>query len=448
MFHERSIKEKLIKGGAWAFFGKLAAAFAGLVVNALLARLLTLEEMGAYFLIFSLVSVAAIIAQVGMTQTVVKLIAESMATDRPGRGRQTVVLALRIVGVGGVAVACFLAFGAAQWLSQNLFNSRAMASVGGLVALWALILSVQQLLAEIYRGFHDIRLATIFGGLATSVLSMFLFLILWLVSGQSNLEHILMLTLGAGFSSVLFSSLFLWTKLAKLPLSEGSSMTLLRDIRDTAWPIFLINLFYVVLLQADLWIVGLYSTQDEVALYGVAARTVSMVVLPLMIINAVLPPVIAEMFAKGRLEELEVNLRVLATYAGIPSIVLLGAFVFFGDIILAMLFGASYQEAAIILAMLSLGQLANVWAGSNGLVLINTGQQLTMMFISLGTGLLMVSLAYLVVGSYGGVGVAASAAFALCLQNLIMLIVVKQRVGVWTHMSPKFFYRVFQRPAR
>jgi len=104
MLHKRSIKEKLLKGGAWAFAGKVVTALSGLAISALLARLLTPEEMGAYFLTFSLVSVAAIVAQLGLTQTVVRLVAESMGTDRPGRARQSVILALRLAGFSGLTI--------------------------------------------------------------------------------------------------------------------------------------------------------------------------------------------------------------------------------------------------------------------------------------------------------------------------------------------------------
>ncbi len=181
MLHKRSIKEKLLKGGAWAVSGKVVTALAGLGINALLTRLLTPEEMGVYFLTFSLISIAAIVAQLGMTQTIIRLVAESMGTGRPERARQSVILVLRIVAFSGLLVACLMAFGAGQWVAERVFNSEIMSQVMGLAAVWAVIITFQQLMAEIYRGFHDIRLATIFGGLATSIFSMGIFLALWLM---------------------------------------------------------------------------------------------------------------------------------------------------------------------------------------------------------------------------------------------------------------------------
>lgn len=442
MFHDRTIKEKLLKGGAWAFAGKVVTALTGLAVSALLARLLTPEEMGAYFLILSLVSVFAIVTQLGMSQIIVKLVAESMGTGRPSRARESVIIVLRAVVVSSLLIGCLLAFGVWQWIAEHFFKSKIILEIVGLAAVWVFVMTFQSLLAEVYRGFHDIRLATIFGGLTTSVLSMGLFFALWLMQGSSNLDHILILTLGAGLSSVLVSSAVLWKKLSSLPLSKNN--ILLGNILKESWPLLITSLSFFLLFQADLWFIGGFRTQDEVAVYGAATRTVALVVMPLMIINAVAPPLIAEMNAQGKTKELEELLRKTSTIAGLPAVVILGLFMMFGDYILKFLFGDFYQEGYIVLAILSAGQLFNVWAGSCGLVLMHTGQQFSLMIITIGCGFLMIAVAWWMVIPYAAAGVATAAALGLIMQNIMMLILVKKKVGIWTCMS----LSGFQKPLR
>jgi len=53
-------------------------------------------------------------------------------------------------------------------LVSNLLNSPALVGLTGLMAGWIAIAVVQEITAETFRGFHDIRLATLLGGLATS----------------------------------------------------------------------------------------------------------------------------------------------------------------------------------------------------------------------------------------------------------------------------------------
>jgi O-antigen/teichoic acid export membrane protein len=431
MLHKRPIKEKLLKGGAWAFAGKLVTALSGLAISALLARLLIPEEMGVYFLTLSLVSVAAIVIQLGLTQTIIRLVAESMGTERSGRARQSVILVLRIVAFSGLIVACLLAFGVGEWVSEQVFKSVIMSQVVGLVSVWAVINAFQSLMAEVYRGFHDIRLATIFGGLTTSVLVMGLFLGLWLVQGHSQLHQAVALTIGAGLSSVLLSSVFLWRKLKLLPYEKNSISTL--EILHISWPLWVTTLILFVLTQVDLWIMGIFRSPEEVAVYGMVARTVALLTMPLLIVNAVVPPLIAEMYAQGKIKELEKELRTVATLTGIPSLIVLVIFVFFGDSILGLFFGEFYQTGAMLLAILSLGQLANVWAGSCGLTLMLTGHQSTMMFITVFCGMFTAGAAWFLVESYGGVGVATAAACGMTLQNILMLLFVKKKIGIWTH---------------
>ena len=319
---------KLIKGGAWAFSGKLLTALSGLVVNALLARLLTPEEMGAYFLSLSLVSIVAVVAQLGLTQTITRLVAESIGIEKPSRARRSIVLTIRMFFLSGIGVVLFFIIGGFFWIADTLFQSEIIANVTGLIAAWAIILMFQGFLSETFRGFHDIRLATLFGGLVTSIISMSLCLILWFFQGYSDLNQIIILSLIAGVSSVLLSSLFLWKKFSKLPLSTDREISI-SEILNISWPMWITNVTFLVLLQADLWIMGLYLSPEEVAVYGAVVRTVSLVSLSLLIINAVVPPMISEMYARGEIKEMEKILRVVATFAGIPAFIALGILVFF-----------------------------------------------------------------------------------------------------------------------
>jgi len=438
MLHKLSIKQKLLKGGGWAFSGKVVGVLAGLAVNALLVRLLTQEEMGAYFLTFSLVSFAAIVAQLGLTQTIVRLVAESMGSGRTGRTRQSVIVVLRITAVSVLIVACFLVFGVGQGIAERFFSSLIMSQAMGLAAVWTAIVTFQQLMAEIYRGFHDIRLATIFGGLSTSVFSMLLFIVLWLVQGHADIAQIIFLTLVAGAGSILISSAILWDKLNTLvPASSEDETFSFLDVLFASWPIWITHVTVFVLIQADLWIMGLFRSSEEVAIYGASSRLVALVTMPLLIINAVVPPLIAEMYAQNKIRELENILRAVSTLSVLPSLIALAVFIFFGDSILGFLFGSFYKTGGIIIIILSVGQLANIWAGSSGVVLIFTGYQFEMMLITILSGVLMIAMGWWLVGDYGAVGVASAACGGMFLQNILMLLTAKWKAGIWTHVNPR-----------
>ena len=439
MLHKRSIKEKLFKGSAWAFSGKIVTVISALLVNGFLARLLTPEEMGAYFLTFSVVSVAAIFAQIGLNQTIVKFVAESIAVGDKGRAKNS-IYRIFLLGLIGVLLTASILFFFGSWLSIELFNSLLMSSVMGLAAIWLIILSFQSLLAETFRGFHDIRLATIFGGLLTSVGSVLLFATLWFMQGYSELYKIILLSLVAGGSSTLIAVIILQRKITAL--KENSNEPKIKDIWIVAWPLWVTNLSLVMLTQLDLWILAIFRTGGEVAIYGASSQMMKLVVVPLMIVNAVVPPLIAEMHKDGNKERLERVLRTTATLAGIPAFLVLICFMLFGDLLLGIVFSDFYKEGAIVLMFLSVGQLVNVWAGSCGLCLMLTGHQITMMIITVASSFIALVAMFLLVDDFGAAGIAFAAAFSMIVQNILMLISTKIKIGIWTHVNLLSLLRV------
>jgi hypothetical protein len=73
------------------------------------------------------------------------------------------VLELGLFGTLGISLAYLLVGD----FVGNLLNSPALVALTGLMAGWIASAVVQEITAETFRGFHDIRLATVLGGLAT-----------------------------------------------------------------------------------------------------------------------------------------------------------------------------------------------------------------------------------------------------------------------------------------
>jgi O-antigen/teichoic acid export membrane protein len=144
------------------------------------------------------------------------------------------------------------------------------------------------------------------------------------------------------------------------------------------------------------------------------------------------------------MRQLERALRAGATLAGIPSFAILLVFVLFGPWVLETVWSKPiYREAAPILVVLSLGRLVAVWAGSAGVTLMMTGHQRAMMVTTLASAGVSVGAGIAGGALYGAIGVAVATASAQVLQNTMQLILVHQRLGVWTmiHLSPRELYR-------
>ena len=429
-----SLTGRLLSGSAWALGGRVALAFTGLANNALLARLLDPEDLGVYFIAFSLVSLGAVAGALGLNQTVIRFVSESMALERYGRARSAVTSVMTLGIFGALAAGMlYLLFGGA--LSKVLFDSPSLLAVTGLVAGWIVAMSLQNLMAETFRGFHDIRAASVFSGpLAGASLLVSLGALYW-INGQASLGAVLVLGMCSGIISVLFASWALRGRVSSLPSKDVGDPVRLAELFRVTWPILVSSVTLFVLTQADVWVLGAFRSQEEVALYGAAARLVFLVAMPLLVVNAVVPPLISEMHASQGRESLQRMLRSTATLAGVPAFLLLLVFVFFSSPLLGIVYGDYYRAAAFILILLSVGRVVNVWAGSCGVVLMLTGHQNTMMAITVVTGVLTVLGSLWLVGGYGAEGVAVVTTVMLVVQNLLMLLFAKRRVGVWTHAT-------------
>ena len=441
-----TLRRRLLSGSTWALGGKIGAATIGIVTNGVLARLLTKQEFGVYFLAFSIISLGAVIGSLGLPKTVLRFVAENMTLGQPGRARRAIYTALGLGALGTLCISLAYLFIVGDLVSRYLFQSSALVAIIGLTAGWMAISAMQEIMAETFRGFHDIRMATLFGGLATGGKSAGLIMrimllaclaLLGLMSGwDTDLRTVMLASIGSGAASSLLAALFLHKRIASLgtqgmenPISAGD------ELRD-AFPILIISLTSFILLSAaDLWILGIFRSDAEVAVYGAASRLVALIAMPLLLTNLVLPPIIAEMYAQGRTAELEGTLRSFSTLSGVPSLLVLIVFMLLGGPILGVVYGSGYQSAALVLVLLSAGKLAAVWAGSCGAVLQFTGHQGSMLRVNLLTSPLFIIGALLVVRDYGPIGIASMTAAITVLQNAALVLVAKRKTGIWTHVS-------------
>jgi O-antigen/teichoic acid export membrane protein len=407
----------------------MLTAVAGLMISSLLARLLSPAELGAYFLTVSLVTVATMTAQMGMQRSVVRLVAETMSQGRSGRARAIVGTVLRIGTVSGIAVGLAVGFGGRN-IAEQIFASSAMADVVWYAAIWVGIASILGLLAESFRGFHDIRLAVLFTNLATNVLLVIMLAVVFTALADSDLRSVLSLTIVAGCIALVLAATAMRHRFAQLEKPDNNGP---EDLIRISLPLLVASLAIFVSTQADLWIIGAFLSPEDVAVYGAAVRLVQLVAVPLMIINAILPPFVSELYGQGKTTQLENVIRVSATIAGAPAVVVLLIFVAAADPVLGIVYGDFYKAAGIPLVFLSLGQLISVWTGAGAIVLMMTGHQTSMMVISVLFGGLLVMCDLLVVKLFGVNGVALVSAVITALQAVIILSWVRHKTGMWTH---------------
>ncbi len=451
-----TLRRRLFSGGVWAFSAKLGTLILGISANALLTRLLSPAEFGSYLLLFSIVNWGASLGTLGLPQTATRFIAEALPNRFSNRIRKTVRFSLGLGLLGGLTIAvAYMVFGFR--IGLIIFEAPVLATTTGLTAGWIIATALQRIIGESFRGFHNIRNASLFattnlGLLTSAALVLTLTILLW-GYGSATLRQVLLVTTLASWSTVAFGRWLLGKRVSKLQQVESlekphpQDKLQAKEILQVAWPILVSNATLFLLTQTDIWILSAVRPNEEVAIYGAALRLVNLVSLPLLIINAVVPPLIAELYAQNRKQLLEDLLRALTTVAGLPASIALIALIVFGAPILEIVYGGFYREGAMILVVLSLGQLSNVLSGPCGLLLIMTGHERRMMLISVLAGVITIAAAFAITRHFGAVGLSTVFATSVLVQNGLKLAYSKRLTGIWTHLtfSPSYLRQALSR---
>ena len=425
---KRSIYDRLLSGGSWAFAGKLFGGLSGLLVSATLSHLLSIAELGSFFLASSMVGIGVLVAQFGLNQAALGMVSRAIGDGQPEKAKAVVMKVVLLGAIGAITVAIVLFLGLGEWTALVVLKSSLTASIVSLLAAWVVVQSLQNILAEIFRGYRDIRFATLMGGIASGALFLLIIGIIFFVNIHVSLRHVIGIVIGSVCTAAIGGGIILWQRLREIQKIQIAT----KDVLIVAFPLFVSSIAYFI-TQADLWIVSAFRPPEEVAIYGAATRLVLLVSMPLLLVNAVIPPILAELYVHSDHHALQNLLRATATLGGIPAIIMLIVFMIWGSDLLGLIYGAAYREGSLILILLGLGQFVNVWTGSCGYMLLMAGRQNIIMIIQVVCALMTLMLAINLVKHYGDTGVALAVMMGTAIQNVSMLIAVKRELGIWTH---------------
>lgn len=440
--HQGALLKRVLSGGAWATLGQLWFGVASILIHWLLARLLPPEQYGAYSLLASIASGGMIVASLGLNPTLLRTLAETRASGRMERGVAAVERSLFLCGGATLLLAAVLGGGGIAWLASVVFEAPVMAFAAWPTAAWMLLLVFQSLAAESLRGLQDIRAAVIFGGALTAALTAASLGVVWLRDGGADLATAVGWSAAScGVSALAGLGLLLW----RLRRHRTGASLERGALSSVAAPLWFGGMTHFALTQASIWIVGFRLPEEQVALFGSAQRLIALIGMPLMVINAVIPPLVVELYSRGERQRLERIMRFVATLSAAPALLFFAIFALAGGPVLGVVFGEFYRDAWLCLALLAAGQTFSVAVGSCGITLAMLGEQRAQAAITIVTSVMSVLGTLLAIGPFGIGGVAAVAASMSILQNFLFARRLRRRLGlrVWAGLGTWRGWREF-----
>jgi O-antigen/teichoic acid export membrane protein len=415
----------VLKGLGWSSIAYPLSAALLFASSVLAARMLTKSGFGTYSLAVSIFSTVALIAQLGLPQSLLRRASAALMIGDDHEARHEIVSAFALSGIAAAVCIAVIASPLGTKLLELTFPEVGVAAVAGLIGIRAGLRVLENVVPEGIRAFRDYLRVAIFDGLLTNALLCVAFVAAIVTTAKVSVSDALWLSVVVSIVALIPAFL---TVAFKLRHTKEAGFALRNPFEASMWAS---TIGRAILAQLDLLVVGAVATASEVALYAAPFRLALLVGFPLIAVNQVVTPLIAGWYARGERARLEHMLRSTAGLA------LLGATVFglvcvvAGGDLLAFLFGPSYREAATVLAILAVGQVIQTWAGSCGYALMMTGHQRPYAWLLGASTVITVTLDVLFYDRWGIEGIALATTGMLALQNIVQVMYLK-RVASFT----------------
>ena len=432
MIAASSIQQRLALDSALVLGIKVISLPLGCLTSLAVARLWGAQGLGVFTLAVYLVTTFSVVCRLGLDTGMLRFGAGLQAAGQGGDIQRLFWRGLTLVlGLScGAAAGLFLSRG---WLAQ-VFHAPALPEVLSLASLALPVMAAAAFCGETLRSLGGARwVVTQQDFLTPAALLILVGFLIWkdqAASGSTaalGMAYLLSGALGLGFLAVILSSF------SKEPRANAGGISL-RDLLRYSWPLYLSVLLMLGFSAVDSLVLGFFTGPEKVAYYEAAGRIALLVSLPLMAVNAVVPPLFAQMHQKGRFKELE-GLAQATTrwmyYVSLPLALFMAAL---APELLGM-FGAGFESGWWALQVLIIAQLINVACGSVGFVLAMTGHQFTLtatLALAGGIGFPLMAVGAAV---FGLNGLALAKGFWLVGVNMLM------SLGVWRRLGLKVYAR-------
>lgn len=429
----KTLRRRLAAGSAWTISGRVGATAIALLVNVLVAELLTPTALGTYFVVTNLVVVTATVATLGMDTASIRLVASAVADGLPGRAGAVVIRTLAVAAAGGIVWGAVIAAGGWSWVASHVFSASDSAALGIVAGCLLLGLVFQNTVSAWFKGLQAMRAVAAFDGLLAASLFACGLLALRFTDVSATATQVVALRAGALATALAAAAWVLSRRVRARPL-RGSGSARTREVVQLGSVLMLTTLISTVIgSTSDIVILGAFRPSADVAGYGVAATAAAAVGLPFAAGISALAPMIAELDTRGERRRLERLIGGFASCVAAPSVALTVVFVAVGAPILSFVFGATYASAAHVLVVLSVAQCVFVLTGPCGMTLIMTGHQKAAFALAAGGAVVCVVLDAWAASRWGAIGIAFATSSVVAADNIATTLLAKRLTGIWTY---------------
>lgn len=422
---ETALGSILARGAAGDFIVKATGIGLILVTQAILARIMGPDEFGNYTYVMAWVLVLALIARLGLDNTLLRFVAAYYAEHDYASLKGIIGWSTRIILASGIIIGItFALVSALATISLSEDQSTLYLLAIPLIPLVALA----QLRLFSLRALHHVFIGQAPELILNPMVVATGAYIIFYSTSQITSAHVMMLTLVATLLSV-----WLGSRLLSIHLPAAVKQALPETHKGkwmkVAFPLLLVSGTNIIIMQSDVLMLGALTNTTNAGIYSVASRIAMLVSFGLIAVNALAAPLISKYHTlnnKIMLARIARHSAITGFFTVLPAMIIV---IVFGENILNI-FGLAFSNGYTALVILSLGQLVNVLCGSVGILLTMTGNELiAARYLSI-CAVVNLSLNAALIPHYGLHGAAIATAVATALWNILLLAQVVRLLGI------------------
>lgn len=409
--------------GSITFLLKVLATGTAFFFNLFLAKIYGAETSGEYFLSLTVVMISLIFCKLGLDNTLMRFVSEYESKKKFSVVNDIYFKSVLISAFISILI-FFILFLLADEIAISIFNKKEVAYYIKVMGIGLIPAAMSYLHSGALKGLKKTTLAAIVDPFLMSTFNLCLVYPFYYLFGLKGVAYIFV---GSQFL-VSLVAFYLWNK--SIPTtSKRVNIFPVKRLLMTSLPLLFVASMEIIIKWTDTIILGIWVTSAQVGVYNIAIRIALMASFVLVAINSITAPKFSELYHNGEIKVLE---NLAKKSALLMAVLALPFFIFcmtFPEWLLSF-FGNGFTEGANVVRIISIGQYFNVIMGSVGYLLIMTGYEKVMQYVTLSAALTNIILNILFVPLWGLEGAAFATMVNLIMVNSLATIFVYNKIGI------------------
>ncbi len=348
----------IAKTSFWAFTSQILTKFISFLYLVIIARLLTPEQVGAFYLVLAVLGIFYIFTDLGLIYSLGRYVPYLYGRKEFAKLKNLVKLSY----FGG-GVLTFIFTIAVFLLAGNIaefLNESAIKPILELMSIWILIKEIDDVSRGILSGrkkIFECQIIDVIQNGAKLIITLIAFYLIGFneisLSFGFLISFILILPIGAYWA---YKEIKQWPGNEKA-FTLKENIDLGKEVINFGIIITLISLLWAIMQYTDKIMIS-YLMPDslaQIAIYTIALGLANLILIFPTAIGAVFFPLVSEYFGKDEMEKIRETISITIKWSIITIIPIVAIMILFAQNLISIFYGANYISGNVVLILFTIG---------------------------------------------------------------------------------------------